>query len=153
MAINDPEPMIGVHLSNLEITRYAGPGARLLSAAERTYRECNAEFWQEEFGYKAIQSTKPQTLGYGLNDSPAGLAAWILEKWRAWADSRDNLDERFSREFLLTTVTLLLGHPADHILDLGLLRQRQPAIPSHAWTRGVRQRANWDRCLRQYVCR
>ena len=58
------------------------------------------------YGYKAIQSTKPQTLGYALNDSPAGLAAWILEKWRSWADSRGNLDERISRDFLLTTVTL-----------------------------------------------
>ena len=106
MALEDPEPMIGVHLSNLEITPYTGPGARALSAAERTYRERNAEFWQEEFGYKAIQSTKPQTLGYALNDSPAGLAAWIVEKWRAWADSRGNLDERFSRDFVLTTVTV-----------------------------------------------
>jgi pimeloyl-ACP methyl ester carboxylesterase len=106
MALNDPEPMIGVHLSNLEIAPYTGPGARPLSAAETTYRERNEAFWQEEYGYKAIQSTKPQTLGYGLNDSPAGLAAWILEKWRSWSDSRGNLDERFSRDFLLTTVTL-----------------------------------------------
>src|SRR6266498_4260752 len=83
MALNNPEPMIGVHLSNLEIAPYTGPGARPLSAAERTYRERNEAFWQEEYGYKAIQSTKPQTLGYALNDSPAGLAAWILEKWRA----------------------------------------------------------------------
>jgi pimeloyl-ACP methyl ester carboxylesterase len=106
MALTDPEPMVGVHLSNLEIAPYTGPGARPLSAAETTYRERNAAFWQEEFGYKAIQSTKPQTLGYGLNDSPAGLAAWILEKWRSWADSRGHLDQRFSRDFLLTTVTL-----------------------------------------------
>jgi pimeloyl-ACP methyl ester carboxylesterase len=106
MALNNPKPMIGVHLSNLEIAPYSGPGARPLSAAERTYRERNEAFWQEEYGYKAIQSTKPQTLGYALNDSPAGLAAWILEKWRSWADSGGNLDERFSRDFLLTTVTL-----------------------------------------------
>ena len=106
MALTDPEPMIGVHLSNLEIAPYAGPGARPLSAAETTYRERNAAFWQDESGYKAIQSTKPQTLGYGLNDSPAGLAAWILEKWRSWADSRGHLDQRFSRDFLLTTVML-----------------------------------------------
>jgi pimeloyl-ACP methyl ester carboxylesterase len=106
MALTEPEPMIGVHLSNLEINPYAGPGARALSAAETTYRERNAAYWQMEYGYKAIQSTKPQTLGYGLNDSPAGLAAWILEKWRSWADSRGNLDQRFSRDFLLTTVTL-----------------------------------------------
>jgi pimeloyl-ACP methyl ester carboxylesterase len=106
MALKNPEPMIGVHLSNLEIAPYTGPGSRPLSAAERTYRERNEAFWQEEYGYKAIQSTKPQTLGYALNDSPAGLAAWILEKWRSWADSRGNLDERISRDFLLTTVTL-----------------------------------------------
>jgi pimeloyl-ACP methyl ester carboxylesterase len=106
MALTDPGPMIGVHLSNLEMTPYTGPGARPLSAAERAYRERNEEYWQAEVGYKAIQSTKPQTLGYALNDSPAGLAAWILEKWRSWADSRGDLDARFSRDFLLTTVTL-----------------------------------------------
>ncbi len=106
MALNNPKPMIGVHLSNLEIAPYTGPGSRPLSAAERAYRERNEAFWQEEYGYKAIQSTKPQTLGYALNDSPAGLAAWILEKWRSWADSRGNLDERISRDFLLTIVTL-----------------------------------------------
>jgi len=106
MALTDPASVIGVHLSNLEIAPYTGPGARPLSAVESAYRERNAEFWQEEFGYKAIQSTKPQTLGYGLNDSPAGLTAWILEKWRSWADSRGDLDQRFSRDFLLTTVTI-----------------------------------------------
>jgi len=106
MALDDPKPMIGVHLSNLEIAPYTGSGARSLSAAERTYRNRNEEFWKDESGYKAIQSTKPQTLGYGLNDSPAGLAAWILEKWRSWGDTHGNLDGRFSRDFLLTTVTL-----------------------------------------------
>ena len=106
MALNNPKPMIGIHLSNLETAPYTGPGARPLSAREKTYRERNEAFWQEEYGYKAIQSTKPQTLGYALNDSPAGLAAWILEKWRSWADSRGNIDERVSRDFLLTTVTI-----------------------------------------------
>jgi pimeloyl-ACP methyl ester carboxylesterase len=106
MALTDPRPLIGVHLSNLEITPYTGPGARPLSAAEKLYLQQNEAFWRAEHGYKAIQSTKPQTLGYALNDSPAGLAGWILEKWRSWADSRGNLDERFSRDFLLTTVTL-----------------------------------------------
>jgi pimeloyl-ACP methyl ester carboxylesterase len=106
MALKNREPMIGVHLSNFEITPYTGPGARPLSAAEKNYLQRNEIFWQSEGGYKAIQSTKPQTLAYGLNDSPAGLAAWILEKWRSWGDSRGIVDERFSRDFLLTTVTL-----------------------------------------------
>lgn len=49
---------------------------------------------------------KPQTLAYALNDSPAGLAAWIIEKWRSWTDSDGNLDQRFPRELLLTTLTV-----------------------------------------------
>ena len=106
MALTNPGPVMGVHLSNLELAPYTGPGSRPLSAAEATYRARNAAFWQDESGYKAIQSTKPQTLGYGLNDSPAGLAAWILEKWHSWTDSRGDLDARLSRDFLLTTVTL-----------------------------------------------
>jgi pimeloyl-ACP methyl ester carboxylesterase len=77
-----------------------------LSEAERAYL-AQYEWWrQDDRGYGAIQSTRPQTVGYGLNDSPAGLAAWILEKWRAWADSDGNLDATFSRDFLLTVVTL-----------------------------------------------
>lgn len=66
-----------------------------------------ARRWDEtERGYTAIQSTKPQTLGYGLNDSPAGLAAWILEKWRSWSDCGGRLGSVFSRDFLLTIVTV-----------------------------------------------
>jgi hypothetical protein len=66
-----------VHLSTLEIAPYRGPGSRPLSHGERAYVEAMRWWEQTEGGYKAIQSTKPQTLGYGLNDSPAGLAAWI----------------------------------------------------------------------------
>ncbi len=106
MALDDPEPMIGVHLNNLEIPPYTGPGSRPLSEAETTYLDRSEAWRQAEGGYKVIQATKPQTLGYALNDSPAGLAAWILEKWRSWADSDGDLDGRFSREFLLTTVTI-----------------------------------------------
>jgi pimeloyl-ACP methyl ester carboxylesterase len=106
MALDDSAPMLGIHLSNLEISPYTGPGSRPLSAAERTYLERHQAWWQAEGGYKAIQSTRPQTLGYGLNDSPAGLAAWILEKWRSWADSRGDPAGRFSRELLLTNLTI-----------------------------------------------
>ncbi len=106
MALDDPAPLIGLHLSNLDIAPYTGPGSPPLSAAERGYLARNEAFWQVEGGYKAIQSTKPQTLGYGLNDSPAGLAAWILEKWRSWSDCHGDLTTRFSRDFLLTTLTI-----------------------------------------------
>lgn len=106
MALDDPAPLIGLHLTNLELAPYTGPGSRPLSAAEQAFLDQSARWDQTERGYTAIQSTKPQTLGYALNDSPAGLAAWILEKWRSWSDCSGQLESRFSRDFLLTVVTL-----------------------------------------------
>jgi pimeloyl-ACP methyl ester carboxylesterase len=105
MALDEPGPVIGVHLSTLERVPYTGAGSRPLSPAERTYLDRTAAWWRAEGGYKAIQETKPQTLAYGLNDSPAGLAAWILEKWRSWSDCDGDPDARFSRDVLLTNVT------------------------------------------------
>jgi pimeloyl-ACP methyl ester carboxylesterase len=106
MALDDPEPMIGLHLSNLDNDPYTGPGSRPLSEAERAYVADWQRWVDEEHAYSAIQSTRPQTLAYGLNDSPAALAAWIIEKWRAWSDCGGDVESRFSRDFLLTNVTL-----------------------------------------------
>jgi pimeloyl-ACP methyl ester carboxylesterase len=108
MAIENPAPLIGIHLTTMEADLWPpiGEGTRPLSGAESAY-VAQVRRWDEaERGYSAIQSTRPQTLGYGLNDSPSGLAAWILEKWRAWGDSHGDLEARFSREFLLTMLTL-----------------------------------------------
>lgn len=106
MALDDPDPLLGIHLSNLEIAPNTGPDTRPLSEAERSYLEHSEQWWSTEQGYKVIQSTKPQTLGYGLNDSPAGLAAWLLEKWRSWGDTHGDLDAHFSRDFLLANLTI-----------------------------------------------
>jgi pimeloyl-ACP methyl ester carboxylesterase len=106
MALDDPAAMIGIHLSTPEMMPYTGPGSRPLSPAERDYVAHTGLWAERERGYSAIQSTRPQTLGYGLTDSPAGLAAWILEKWRSWSDSGGDLDQRFGRDFLLTMLTI-----------------------------------------------
>ena len=106
MALDDPAPMLGIHLSNLDLAPYTGPGSRPLSAAEQAYLAQYQRWREDDRGYGAIQSTRPQTLSYGLNDSPAGLAAWVLEKWRGWADSGGDIEATFSRDFLLTVVTL-----------------------------------------------
>jgi pimeloyl-ACP methyl ester carboxylesterase len=106
MALGDPAPMLGIHLYTLEIDPYVGPSSAPLTDAERDYLERWRRWGETERGYSQIQSTKPQTLGYALNDSPAGLAAWILEKWRSWADTGGDLDRRFSRDLLLTTVMI-----------------------------------------------
>jgi pimeloyl-ACP methyl ester carboxylesterase len=106
MALENPASMIGIHLTTMELWPPTGEGTPPLTEAEIAYVS-DVRRWEEvERGYSAIQSTRPQTLGYALNDSPAGLAAWILEKWRAWSDSNGDLEIRFSREFLLTMLTL-----------------------------------------------
>ncbi|MCI0687472.1 MAG: epoxide hydrolase [Sporichthyaceae bacterium] len=105
MALDNPDPLLGIHLHTLLGSPYLDPAVPL-APAEQEY-VAQIERWDEaERGYSSVQSTKPQTVGYGLADSPAGLAAWILEKWRSWADSGGDLDARFSRDFLLTMLTL-----------------------------------------------
>jgi pimeloyl-ACP methyl ester carboxylesterase len=102
MALRSPGSVIGLHLTNLDVDPYLGPPAPELSDVERSYLAQRGAWDAVERGYSSIQSTRPQTVGYGLNDSPAGLAAWILEKWRAWTDPTVEL----SRDFLLTMLTV-----------------------------------------------
>jgi pimeloyl-ACP methyl ester carboxylesterase len=106
MALHNPLRLIGVHLTNLELSPYIGTDSRPLTDAEQRYIEESARWNEIEGAYRAILSTKPQTLAFGLNDSPVGLAAWILEKWRSWSDCGGELDRRLPRDFLLTVATL-----------------------------------------------
>ena len=101
-----PESVVGIHLSTLELSPVLDERSHPLSDEEQAFVVQRDQWDAVERGYSAIQSTKPQTVGYGLNDSPAGLAAWILEKWRSWTDSHGDLDARFSRDFLLTVLTI-----------------------------------------------
>jgi hypothetical protein len=59
-----------------------------------------------ETAYSQLHGTKPQTLAYSLNDSPAGLAAWIVEKFRTWSDSRGDVETKFTKDELLTNITI-----------------------------------------------
>jgi len=66
----------------------------------------NKEWLQKEGAYALIQSSKPQSLAQGLNDSPAGLAAWLLEKFRAWSDCGGDIESRFTKDELLTQIMI-----------------------------------------------
>jgi microsomal epoxide hydrolase len=76
------------------------------SPAEQKFFKKSEEWREMEGAYALIQSTKPQSLAPGLNDSPAGLAAWIIEKFRAWSDCGGKLESRFSNDELLTNVMI-----------------------------------------------
>jgi microsomal epoxide hydrolase len=77
-----------------------------LSEDEKLFLADMDRFRREETGYQWIQGTKPQTLAYALNDSPAGLAAWIVEKFRTWSDCGGDVERRFSKDQLLTNITI-----------------------------------------------
>ena len=105
-----PERLIGLH-SNMVL---AGPPEdktqrENVTASEAELRETRGDYMRGELAYQQIQATKPQSLGYALNDSPAGLAAWILEKFHGWTDmpqgAGGNLDDYFSKDELLTNIS------------------------------------------------
>lgn len=99
-----PENVAGIHISLLAIPRERPAGA----ATEEEQRFFDQlDYWiREETGYSLMMATKPQTLAYGLTDSPVGLAAWIIEKFRTWSDCGGDLDAHFSRDVLLTNVMI-----------------------------------------------
>ena len=102
-----PEKMIGIHLTSIyRPVPYLGPSSTALTEAEKAHMDQRKHWEQAEGAYSHIQGTKPQTLSYGLNDSPAGLAAWIVEKYRAWSDCDGNVESRFTKDELLTTITI-----------------------------------------------
>lgn len=100
-----PDKTIGVHLNLLPLRRDPGQIAGI-SAAERQYLRELGQWLGEETGYSGQQATRPQTLAYALTDSPAGLAAWIAEKMRAWSDCHGDVESVFDRDELLANISL-----------------------------------------------
>jgi len=106
-AVADPEHCAGIHLNMVVALPPAdGDPTAGLSDEEKLAVADLLRFQKEETGYQQIQGTRPQTLGYALNDSPAGLAAWIVEKFRAWSDCGGDVESRFTKDELLTNITL-----------------------------------------------
>lgn len=97
--------VVGIHLNMVAATPHP-ENRKNLSSQEMEFLEQMERFRQKETGYQWIQGTKPQTLAYGLNDSPAGLAAWIVEKFRTWSDCNGDVETRFTRDELLTNITI-----------------------------------------------
>jgi microsomal epoxide hydrolase len=97
--------MIGIHLNLLAVRREPN----LLTDPtfeEKIFVEQLKRFLKEETGYQWIQGTRPTTLAFALTDSPAGLAAWIIEKFRAWTDNDGNPESAVSRDDMLANITL-----------------------------------------------
>jgi pimeloyl-ACP methyl ester carboxylesterase len=97
--------VIAIHLTDVPFGHIMRKPDDLSEAEQKFFRK-NEDWIQKEGAYALIQSTKPQSLAPGLNDSPAGLAAWIVEKFRGWSDCGGDVESRFSRDELLTNVMI-----------------------------------------------
>lgn len=107
LALDHPGSVIALHtmMPGFPSPAFA-PGEPPMTQAEKDFAAFSESWNADEGGYNLIQETRPQTLGYGLNDSPVGLLAWIIEKWRAWTAPDADLDHYFSKDELITNVMI-----------------------------------------------
>lgn len=100
-----PDLLKAIHLNFLAVRRDPSI-VENPSEEEAVFLKQLNKFLKDETGYQWIQGTKPQTLAYGLTDSPVGLASWLVEKFHTWTDHRGDLDGYFGRDTMLTDIML-----------------------------------------------
>ena len=105
VALYHSKSVLGIHLTDVPFGHSMKPPKDPTAAEEAFLKK--TKMWREKEGaYSSIQATKPQTVAYGLNDSPAGLAGWIVEKFDTWSDNDGNIENAFSKDELLTNLTI-----------------------------------------------
>ncbi|MFE5140638.1 epoxide hydrolase family protein [Streptomyces fagopyri] len=105
LALDHPDRVVAVHRMDGGLPVFTGDPAEL-APEEREWFDEVAAWGGSEGAYGAMHRTKPQTAAVGLADSPAGLAAWIVEKLRAWSDCGGDIERSFTKDEILTNVTL-----------------------------------------------
>jgi len=106
LALNNPASVIGIHLTDIGFQATMNLDPSSLTPVEQEYLRAKQQRFFQEGGYVMIQSTKPQTLAYGLSDSPVGLAAWIIEKFYGWSDIDGALERKYTKDELLTNIMI-----------------------------------------------
>jgi microsomal epoxide hydrolase len=104
-----PERLIGIHLTDVPFQNalfFSGDDRSKLTRVEQEYFQRMQEWSSTQGAYAAVQSTKPQMAACGLNDSPAGLAAWIIAQFQPGSDCNGDLESRFTKDELLTHVMI-----------------------------------------------
>ena len=105
IALYHSKSLLGIHLTDVPFSHGLKP-LKDPSPAEEKFIKKTKQWVQTQGAYSSILSTKPQSLAYGLNDSPAGLAGWIVEKFYNWSDNGGNLENAFTKDELLTNLTI-----------------------------------------------
>jgi pimeloyl-ACP methyl ester carboxylesterase len=106
LALNNPASVIGIHLTDIGFQATMNLDPSSLTPGEQEYLRAQQQRFFQEGGYVMLQSTKPQTLAYGLSDSPVGLAAWIIEKFYGWSDIDGTLEHKYTKDELLTNIMI-----------------------------------------------
>ena len=106
LALTDAAHVAGLHLNMVIATPPEDEDYQNLTEAEQRGLADMASYMEHDSGYAKIQQTRPQTIGYALEDSPAGLAAWIVEKFRGWSDCDGDVERSFTKDQLLDNVML-----------------------------------------------
>jgi len=105
LALAHPESLVGIHVTDIGFFTL-NAGQPDLTPDEQRFLNAQQEWFLHQGAYVMIQASKPQTLAYGLNDSPIGLAAWIVEKFRSWSDCNGDVEQSFSKNELLTNIMI-----------------------------------------------
>jgi pimeloyl-ACP methyl ester carboxylesterase len=105
LAQQAPETVQAIHLTDAGYPNGTEDWGSM-TPEEQAFGQHIQRWWFMEGAFNMIQATKPQTLGYGLNDSPVGLASWIVEKLYAWSDTKGNLDNSLSKDEVLTNIMI-----------------------------------------------
>jgi pimeloyl-ACP methyl ester carboxylesterase len=106
IALGNSQNLKGIHLTDIPWYHLFTIPPNELTEAEKKYLQAGQQWSKTEGAYATIQSTRPQSLGYSLNDSPAGLAGWIIEKFYHWSDCNGRLENVFTKDELLTNLTI-----------------------------------------------
>ena len=106
MARLDTTGCQGIHLNMLPVGPQPDMDGSELTAIDKQMLASSASFRMYGIGYQNIQQTRPQTLSYGLTDSPVGLLAWVLEKVRDWSDCNGNIESIYTKDKILTNVMI-----------------------------------------------
>lgn len=106
LAIHHSELLDGIHLMDIPYHYLFTLKPEDMTPEEKEYLQAGREWQMTEGAYAMLQSTKPQTLAYAVNDSPIGLAGWIIEKFYGWSDTKGNLENSFTKDELLTNLTI-----------------------------------------------
>lgn len=164
-----PGQVLGIHLNFISGSYRPplGAGYPPVTAEEQTFLDTAAAWGRKEGAYVQMQGTKPQTVAFALTDSPIGLAAWIVEKLKAWSDCGDDIESTFSLDDILTDVHLywfgdramastrfykesmacpLSFENGDRVLPpLGVaLFPRELPMPPRSWVERVYDVRRWD---------